>query len=63
MYKRITHGKFLQKGIKYTEQGLKVLSTAKGLYEVGSAISTGLRAAAPAISTGIRAVAPALALL
>ncbi len=63
MYKRTPHENFLQKGIKYAEQGLKVLGTAKGIYDVGSAIATGLRAAAPAISTGIRAVAPALALL
>ena len=63
MYKRIPHEKFLQKGIKCAEQGLTIFGTAKGIYDVGSAIATGIRAAAPAISTGLRAAAPALALL
>ncbi len=63
MYKRIPHENFLQKGIKYAEQGLKIFGTAKGIYEVGSAIATGVRAAAPTIATGLRVAAPALALL
>ena len=50
MYKRIPHENFLQKGIKYAEQGLKIFGTAKGIYEVGSAIATGGRAAAPALA-------------
>jgi hypothetical protein len=50
MYTRVPHENFLQKGLKYAEQGLKVLGTAKGIYEVGSAIATGVRAVGPALA-------------
>ena len=45
MYYKIPHENWLQKGIKAAEGGLKIYGTAKGLYEAGSAIASGLRGA------------------
>jgi len=35
----------MQKGIKAIEGGLKIFGTARGVYEAGSAIASGLRGA------------------
>ena len=45
MYHKVPHENWFQKGIKVADSGLKIYGTARGLYEVGSAIGTGLRAA------------------
>ena len=45
MYKRIPRENWFQKGIRAAEDGLKIYGTARGLYEAGSALATGLRGA------------------
>ena len=45
MYKQIPHENWFQKGIKAAEGGLRIYSTARGLYEAGSALATGIRSA------------------
>ena len=44
MYYKLPRESWMQKGIK-VEGGLKIYGTAKGVYEAGSAIATGLRGA------------------
>ena len=46
----------MQKGIKAVEGGLKIYGTARGVYEAGSAIASGIR-------TGYQVAAPMMALL
>ena len=41
---------WFQKGIRMADQGLKIVGTARGIYEVGSAIVTGARAVAPMLA-------------
>ena len=50
MYYKHPHENWFQKGIRYADQGLKIYGTAQGLYQVGSAIATGVRAAAPMLA-------------
>ena len=38
MYYKHPHENWLQKGVRYVDQGLKVYGTAKGLYDVGKAL-------------------------
>ena len=45
MYYKIPHENWLQKGTRMAENGLKLYGTAKGLYDAGSAIASGLRSA------------------
>ena len=45
MYKQIPHENWLQKGLRVAESGLKIYGTAKGLYDAGSALATGIRSA------------------
>ena len=50
MYYKHPHENWFQKGIRIADQGLKIVGTAKGIYEVGSAIATGARAVAPMLA-------------
>ena len=50
MYRQVPHETWFQKGLRVADQGLKIVGTAKGIYEVGSAIATGARAAAPMLA-------------
>ena len=50
MYYKHPHENWFQKGLRYADQGLKAYATARGIYEVGSAIAGGVRAAAPMIA-------------
>ena len=45
MYNKLPKESWLNKGIKAVEGGLKIYGTARGLYEAGSALATGLRSA------------------
>ena len=45
MYHKVPHENWFQKGIRVAEGGLKIYGTARGLYEAGSALATGLRSA------------------
>ena len=56
MYYKHPHESWMQKGIKTVEGGFKIYGTARGVYEAGSAIATGLRA-------GYQIAAPMMALL
>jgi len=56
MYYKHPHEHFFQKGIRVAEGGLKIYGTARGLYEAGSAIASGIR-------TGYQVAAPMMALL
>ena len=56
MYHKLPKETFLQKGLRYADQGLKIYGTAKGLYEAGSAL-------AGAVSSGYQMAAPMLALI
>ena len=44
------HENWFQKGIRGVEGGLKIYGTARGLYEAGSAIASGIRTAAPMLA-------------
>ena len=46
MYYKHPHENWFQKGIRFADQGLKIVGTAKGIYEVGSVIATGARTVA-----------------
>ena len=50
MYYKHPHENWFQKRLRVADQGLKVVGTAKGIYEVGSAIATGARAVAPMLA-------------
>ncbi len=50
MYNKIPHETWFHKGARIVDQGLKIFGTAKGLYEVGSAIGTGARALGPMLA-------------
>ena len=56
MYRKLPKENWFQKGIRAAEGGLKIYGTARGLYEAGSALATGLRSAQ-------QVVGPMLALL
>jgi hypothetical protein len=56
MYKRVPHESWLDKGIKGVEGALRVYGTAKGVWDAGSALASGLRGA-------YQVAGPALALL
>ena len=56
MYYKHPHENWLQKGVRATEGALKIYGTARGVYEAGSALVSGLGAA-------YRVAAPALAML
>ena len=50
MYHKIPHESWYSKSLKVADQGIKIFGTAKGLYEIGSAIASGVRAAAPMLA-------------
>ena len=50
MYKQLPRESWFAKGIRVADQGLKIFGTAQGLYQVGSAIATGVRGAAPMLA-------------
>ncbi len=50
MYYKHPHENWFQKGLRVADQGLKIFGTAKGIYEVGSALAAGARAAAPMLA-------------
>ena len=56
MYHKIPHENWLSKGIRHAEGALKVYGTARGLWEMGSAVAGGLRSA-------YQVAGPALAML
>jgi hypothetical protein len=56
MYHKIPHENWLQKGVRAAEGALKIYGTARGVYEAGSALASGL-------SSAYRIAAPALAML
>ena len=56
MYYKHQHENWFQKGIRATEGALNVYGTARGIYEAGSAIASGVRA-------GYQVAAPMMALL
>ena len=43
MYHKVPKETWFDKGIKTIEQGLKIYGTAKGVYDAGSSIVSGLR--------------------
>ena len=45
MIHKIPHESWLTKGARVAEQGLKIYGTARGIYEAGSAIASGVRSA------------------
>jgi hypothetical protein len=56
MYYKHPHENWFQKGVRAVEGGLKVYGTARGVYEAGSAIATGIR-------SGYQIAAPMLAMI
>ena len=56
MYYKHPQDNWFQKGIRATEGALKIYGTARGVYEAGSAIASGIR-------TGYQVAAPMMALL
>ena len=56
MYHKVPHETWLDKGYKAVNDGLKLYGTARGLYEAGSAVASGLRGA-------YQIAGPALAML
>ena len=56
MYKHCPPESWLSKGIRHAEGALKVYGTARGLYEMGTAVAGGLRSA-------YQVAGPALAML
>ena len=50
MYKPRPHESFLQKGLRIADQGLKIAGTMKGIYEVGSAVASGVRTVGPMLA-------------
>ena len=59
MYYKHPHENWFQKGIRTTENALKVFGVAKGAYEMAGAIGSGIRTAYQVAQTA----GPALALL
>ena len=41
---------WFHKGLRYADQGLKVIGTAKGIYDAGMFLASGVRAAAPMLA-------------
>ena len=50
MYKRVPQETWFQKGLRVTDEGIKIFGTAKGIYEVGSAIAAGARTVGPMLA-------------
>ena len=50
MYYKHSHENWFQKGLRVADQGLKIAGTVQGMYQVGSAIATGIRGAAPMLA-------------
>ena len=50
MYKRVPQESWFKKGLRYADEGIKIFGTAKGLWEVGSALASGVRAAGPMLA-------------
>jgi len=50
MYHKHPHEHWFQKGLRVADEGLRIVGTAKGIYEVGSAIATGAGAVAPMLA-------------
>ena len=59
MYYKHPHENFFQKSLRTVEGGLKIYGTARGVYEAGTAIASGLRTAYQVA----QAAGPALALM
>ena len=45
MYHKVPHETWLSKGYKAVDGALKIYGTARGLYEAGTAVASGLRSA------------------
>ncbi len=45
MYHKVARENWFQKGLRVADQGVKIIGTAKGIYEAGSALAAGLRGA------------------
>ena len=45
MYHKVPRESWFNKGVKAVEGGLKIYGKARGLYEAGSALATGVRSA------------------
>ena len=56
MYYKHPHEAWWQKGVRAADGALKIYGTARGVYEAGSAIASGLR-------TGFQIAAPVLSML
>lgn len=56
MYYKVPHENWFQKGLRFADQGVKIIGTAKGIYDAGAAVAAGLRGA-------YQAAAPMMALL
>ena len=56
MYYKHPNENWFQKGMRAAEGGLKIYDTARGVYEAGSAIASGIR-------SGYQVAAPMMALL
>ena len=50
MYRKIPHENWLQKGVRYADQGLKLYGTAQGLYNMYQGIRGAYTAVAPALA-------------
>ena len=56
MYYKHPHDNWFHKGVRAVEGGLQMYGTARGVYEAGSAIATGIR-------SGYQIAAPMLAMI
>ena len=45
MYHKHPPENWMQKGVRVVEGGLKIMGTAQGLYQAGTAVASGLRSA------------------
>ena len=45
MYRKLPKESWFDKGVKAVEDGLKIYGTARGLYEAGTALASGVRSA------------------
>ena len=54
---------FLSKALHFTDQGLKMYGTARGLYSMATGIASGVRSAYQVAAPMMAAAQPALAML
>ena len=45
MYHRVQHESWFQKGLRVADQGVRIIGTAKGVWDAGAAVAAGLRGA------------------